>query len=181
MAPIPESEWEFVESHFVNFKYSKGDHLVRSGDDTEYIYFIESGLARTYFIDKQGTEFNKIFLAENDIASAYVELLNGTKARINIQALEDMNTYAFKFSKVDLLYKRHECWNELGRKIAENFFKVKEQREYEFLLLDAQERYEIFKSSYGHLMNRVPQYHISAYLGITPVSLSRIVRKIKSS
>jgi CRP-like cAMP-binding protein len=138
------------------------------------MYLIVKGLTRSYFIDPKGNEFNKIFLAELDIASAYVELLNNIPSRLNIQALEETHVLVLKFKDVQKLYERHPCWNEVGRKIAENFFMVKEQREYEFLLLEARERYQNFLKTYSHLTERIPQYHIAAYLGITPVSLSRL-------
>ena len=86
---------------------------------------------------------------------------------------------AVPFKEIQKLYQRHPCWNELGRKIAENFFIVKEQREYEFLLLDAKARYLNFIHDYADLTERIPQYHIAAYLGITPVSLSRVINSTK--
>lgn len=54
----------------------------------------------------------------------------------------------------------------------------KEQREIEIVLLDADERYHIFQKQFSGLENRIPQYHIASYLGITPTQLSRIRRKL---
>jgi CRP-like cAMP-binding protein len=179
LASIPDTEWDHVETLFTPQIFKKGDHLVRAGDPTDSMYVITKGLTRSYFIDFEGKEFNKIFLAENDVASAYVELLNKIPARLNIEALEDTETLTIKFKDVQSLYLRHQCWNEVGRKVAENFFIVKEQREYEFLLLDAKERYLNFLKDYSYLKDRIPQYHIAAYLGITPVSLSRIINTTK--
>lgn len=57
-------------------------------------------------------------------------------------------------------------------------FISKEKRERELPMLSAEERYRQFLAQYKHLENRIPQYHIASYLGITPVTLSRIRRKL---
>ena len=181
LADIPESEWLHLEQFFTPMTFKKGDHIVRAGDTSENMYFILSGLTRSYYIDQEGKEFNKIFLAEGEVACAYVEILMGVPARLNIQALEKVEALAINFKHVHDMYERHQCWNEVGRKIAEQFFIIKEQREYEFLLLEAKDRYQNFITDYGHIVDRIPQYHIAAYLGITPVSLSRIINASKDS
>jgi hypothetical protein len=54
---------------------------------------------------------------------------------------------------------------------------IKERREIELVLLQADERYKIFKQEYPNLENLIPQYHIASYLGVTPTQLSRIRAK----
>lgn len=56
----------------------------------------------------------------------------------------------------------------------EQLYIKKETREAEFLLDDAETRYQRFQSSYPGLEERLTQYHVASYLGITPVALSRI-------
>lgn len=179
LADIPESEWCELEQYFKVMKFKKGEHLVHAGDSTENMYIITKGITRSYYIEHEGKEFNKIFLAEYEIASAYVEILLNVPARLNIQTLEDTEVLAVSFKEIEKMYQRDRSWNEIGRKIAEVFFILKEQREYEFLLLDAKSRYLNFVRKYGTIKNRIAQYHIASYLGITPVSLSRIINQVK--
>lgn len=54
----------------------------------------------------------------------------------------------------------------------------KEQREYEFLCLSAAERYLLFCQREAELVPRLSQLDIARYLGITPVALSRIRRRL---
>ena len=65
-------------------------------------------------------------------------------------------------------------WERLGRLLTEQLYIKKEQREAEFLLDDAPTRYRNFQKQYPGLEDRLPQYHVASYLGITPVALSRI-------
>jgi len=55
---------------------------------------------------------------------------------------------------------------------------LKEEHACSFKLLDSAERYMQFLAQYPGLEKRVKQYHIASYLGITPVSLSRIRKKL---
>ena len=58
-------------------------------------------------------------------------------------------------------------------------FVLKEKREAELLLDNAQERYQQFLEDYPDLEGRIAQYHIASYLGVTPESLSRIRAGLK--
>jgi len=59
-------------------------------------------------------------------------------------------------------------------KLLFNFSMKKERREYEFLCLSAEERYQLIREQTPDLLDRVTQNDIARYLGITPVALSRI-------
>jgi CRP-like cAMP-binding protein len=54
---------------------------------------------------------------------------------------------------------------------------IKTKKEEQFLLYAAQERYENFARDYSHLLARVPQMHIASYLGVSPETLNRIIKK----
>ncbi|MCP4271690.1 MAG: Crp/Fnr family transcriptional regulator, partial [Gammaproteobacteria bacterium] len=75
------------------------------------------------------------------------------------------------------LFDQHRCWEKLGRLLAEQLYIKKETREAEFLLDDAETRYLNFQTNYPGLEDRLTQYHVASYLGITPVMLSRIRRR----
>ena len=181
MADISIEEWEHLETKLNPKKFKKGEHLIEAGAEPRYMNIILSGLTRSYYIDLNGKEFNKIFFTQGDIASAYVEMLTNQPARLCIQALEETNVLQVDYLHIQQLYERDPAWNVLRRKIAENFFVIKERREYEFLLLDAENRYKNFLEDYKDLKERIPQYHVASYLGITSVSLSRLINAAKKN
>jgi len=77
------------------------------------------------------------------------------------------------------LYDRHPVWERIGRIKAERLAIQKEFREKEFLLDTAETRYRRFLKEFPDLTDRIPQYYIASYLGITDVALSRIRKKMK--
>jgi hypothetical protein len=48
------------------------------------------------------------------------------------------------------------------------------QHSADLAMLNGKDRYYKFMKEKPHLINRIPQYYIAAYLGIKPQSLSRI-------
>jgi CRP-like cAMP-binding protein len=127
-----------------------------------------------YYRDARGTEWTKAFCLAGTVVAAYSALLRGEPSRLSIQALEPSTLLVADFDSYQTLTAEHPCWQIVNRKLAEGLFIKKEQRESELLLDDASTRYQNFLDEYPGLEARVKQYHIASYLGITPVSLSRI-------
>lgn len=70
-------------------------------------------------------------------------------------------------------------WIKIWNQLLQNSIRYKIYRESCFLTESATERYIDFKRRHPDLEKRVNQSYIVSYLGITPVSLSRIRRMIK--
>lgn len=175
---LPENEWLKLES-LVNLKdFKKGELVTRPGENFTQISIVIKGLFRLYYIGDEGREYIKAFRAEGEMTAPYAEILQKAKIRTFVEALEDSKVLMLEFSDLEKLAKGHECWNQIRLAIAEHLYIQKEQKEFDLLQLSASERYQSFLESHGHLVDRIPQYHIAAYLGITAVALSRIVKKL---
>jgi CRP-like cAMP-binding protein len=175
---IPEAEWEYLVPHLLERTFEKGDYLVRAGDVANNFYYIVQGLVRFFYSTEDGKEFNKHFAMENGFAGSFQSLVLHEPCGFFIQALERTDTIVLPNKLLCELYERHSCWERLGRRNAENLALVKEAREKELLLDSLEIRYRRFLKEFPGLADRVPQYHIASYLGVTDVALSRIRRKI---
>ncbi len=145
-----------------------------AGDEATELCFVNGGLLRMYYTTPEGKELNKSFVLENQFAAAYSAWLSNTPARFTIQAMEDTTLLVASLDQVTEMFGRATCWERLGRLLVEQLYQRKEQREAEFLLDDAETRYRTFQQRYPGLEQRITQYHVASYLGITPVALSRI-------
>jgi CRP-like cAMP-binding protein len=81
------------------------------------------------------------------------------------------------YSAFQKLMKNSADWERVGRVIAERTLVDREKREAQLLTLSGTERYQSFRRDFPGLCDRLPQYLIASYLGLTPVALSRIKRK----
>lgn len=178
MVSIPPREWDFFTSLTSKRIVSKNAHFVKTGDGIESVAFCVSGLFRLYYTTSDGVEYNKSFCTKGDFVTSYSSLLENVPSYLSIQALADSMLIVFPYRDFQSLYAQHVCWERLGRLIAEKLFLSKETRERELLMFSAEERYRLFLKRFGPLAEQIPQYHITSYLGITPVALSRIRRRL---
>lgn len=178
--PIPNSEWLDFASHLKIQTYQKGQHLLYHGQNESKVRFLTKGAVRVYYTNSDGQEFNHRFMFENSLVASYTSLLRKSPSLDSIEALEDIILLEMEFIDIERFYDQHSCWERLGRLTAEKNYLDKAIRESWFLLKDTTERYLSMKSVYPEIEKRIPQYHMASFLGVTPSSLNKILKKIKS-
>lgn len=180
-ADVPDAEITKAVEIFQPASVPKETIFLHAGEIPQTIGFIVSGLARLYYIEPSGLERTKAFRMENQFVCAYSALLRGEPSRLFIQVLEPTELLVAAYRSYQRLSAGHACWQRVSLKIAEWLYVEQEQRQSELLLDDATTRYVKFLTAYPGLATRVKQMHIASYLGITPVSLSRIRAQLSHS
>ncbi|MFF2016790.1 Crp/Fnr family transcriptional regulator [Paenibacillus sp. NPDC058177] len=154
------------------------DIVIHIGDEPTEIYFVVSGILRSYYIDISGDDKTQLFINENSFyANEY--FLDMEPSKCCVEALEDCTVLVVEWRDLVHLLESNVYCMKAYIKALEYSIRYKIGRENSFLLKSATERYLDFKKKYVHLEKRVNQSYIASYLGITPVSLSRIRRTIK--
>ena len=178
---IPNAQIEKVLSVFRASNLRKNQFLIRAGEVPTTISFLVSGILRLYYISDSGFEFTKSFCLEGDMVAAYTALLNNEPSKLFIQALEDSKLLTANYEGYQAAAAESPYWQKVNQNIAERLFMKKEERESSLLLDNAQTRYMKFRNEYPSLESRISQHLIASYLGITPVTLSRIRAKLRKS
>lgn len=181
LVEMPADELAKLNYVFQKLTLNTGEFLVRAGEIPSRIAFVVSGLLRLYYVNSAGSEFTKSFCPENHFVTAYGALILQQPANFFIEAIEDSLLLVIDYSQYLQLCAGNSCWQEINHKLVEALFLKKEKREAELLLDDATTRYKKFLQDYPNLDQRVKQYHIASYLGISPVSLSRIRKNIQTN
>ncbi len=175
--PFTENELAIFANIFTEKQLKKNDYFACQGEFSTKMAFVSKGILRAFYRNNKGNEYNKTFFYKNSFVGAYSSLLTKAENKINIQCLTDCILFTANFKEITMLYDTYPKIERLARILAEQFFISKEKREIELVMLDALERYNIFKNEHPNLENSIPQYHIASYLGITPTQLSRIRAK----
>lgn len=178
LAEVPDEEWAFFSHRVRCLAFGAREYLIRAGEPVTDFFFIVNGLVRFFYQTEDGKEFNKAFAAETQFVGSFGAETSGEPCRFSVQALESTETVAIGVPLIRQGYDRHQCWERVGRKMAERVAISKELREGEFLLDSAETRYRRFLATHPGLAERINQYHIASFLGITDVALSRIRNKI---
>ncbi len=174
MIQIPPPEWLHLVPLLKIKHILKDTYYFKQGDSVYEIGFVVKGLLYNFYTKADGEELVKYFIPEGKLVAAYSSLILNQPAFYSCKTLEDTTLVTIQYSDLLNLYKRNACWEKMGRINAEKQYIEKELREYQFLAHSALERYEFFVKENKHILNRIPQYLIASYLGMSPVSLSRI-------
>ncbi|WP_437714078.1 Crp/Fnr family transcriptional regulator [Sorangium sp. So ce448] len=173
-ARVPEEEIRYFLGLTRRVRLDRGELMTRAGERPRDFGLVLSGLVRKFYVTPRGRDVTRGFAMEGELVGAYAALLGKCASQLSVQALEGSSVLVVEFEAFERLYDRHPSWNTLGRRVAEALFVEREQRAAELLTLSAEQRYETLLARSPALAERVPQYQIASYLGITPVSLSRI-------
>jgi CRP/FNR family transcriptional regulator len=176
---LNDSEWDFLKSNFNLVQYKKGEHILTPGDRSDVLYFVGRGLLKRYFLSHEDKKIITSFDEENRTVSDFVALIKESPAQIYIRAIEDTDVLVSNYGISQLLFKNSPIWEKYGRIITEKRYLEKCEREYNLLHFDAIERFHLFKRDRPELFARLSQKLISCYLGVTPESLSRMIKKDK--
>lgn len=180
VAQVSEADASLFSSRFHPAELHRGDTFISAGEMGRRVAFVASGLMRSFYISERGEEFNKQFFVAGSFVAPLTSLVTHEPSPVYIDALEDACLLAADWSDLAELYSEHPALNRVGRVLVEYAWIGKERRETQLIMLDAGKRYEAFLEEFPGLDQRIPQYHIASYLGVTPVQLSRIRARKKN-
>lgn len=175
---LTSEEIDLLEEQTTYRKYLKGQYIVQQGDVCRYESFVVKGCLKTFYMDKDGLEHVVLFGIENWWAADLGSFLTQTTADYNVQCLEHTEVIQFSFDSLELLYQKIPKLERFFRLIIQKAFVTSEKRIIRNFSLSAKERYIEFKNLYPQIEQRVPQYLIASYLGITKEFLSKVRSEI---
>ncbi|WP_083963635.1 Crp/Fnr family transcriptional regulator [Spirochaeta cellobiosiphila] len=178
---IPPEEIKYLQGICHSRYIKKNDFFIKQGDTLSPMAIINKGLFRVYCVDYEGNDKTLAFRKEEQFLSGYTPILKNQPIWYSIQALEDSLISYIEFEQYSTLLKKNFCWVELSHHYVIGLFMEKEERERSLLMDDALTRYRNFTQTFPDYTNRISQYHIASYLGITPSSLSRIRANSKNN
>lgn len=179
MADVPAAEWEFLADRLRVVKLDPGERFTEFGEIADRFGVVTEGVLCKRYVIHTGEGFVRGFAAEGELAGAYVSLLTKAPSELSVEAVTRAEVLIVPYAVMDILYARHVCWERIGRRLAESFLVEREYRAAQLLTCDATARYLNFLATHDHLIGRVREADVASYLGITPVSLSRIKARLR--
>ena len=181
LIPLSKEEKELIKAKFHPHLFLKKQFPLQQGDVCEYFNFVVRGCLRLYKVGNDGVYHILQFATENYWILDLTSFHKQPPAILNIDALED--TVVLRINHADLidLYIKAPKFDRIFRVLLENHFMLQQQRMGQLFSSTAEERYQLFLETYPHLLNRLSQVQIAAYLGITPEFLSRIRGRMAKS
>ncbi|MCX6153644.1 MAG: Crp/Fnr family transcriptional regulator [Candidatus Kapabacteria bacterium] len=163
--------------YFETKKIKKKSVLLHAGKVANEVYFIINGCIRLFCV-KDGEELSTYFFTEKMFAGAYDSFISRKPSRHSIETLEDCQVLVLTYQALEELYAIFPKMNEFVRKSIEERFVILHDLFTSYILNGPEERYLNLQKERPDLLNRIPQHQIASFLGITPVSLSRIRNRL---
>ena len=161
-------------------KISKKDFLLKQGQISDKIYFINQGCMRLFY-DINANENTIHFLFSSNWHIDYESFLTGKPSNENLQAIEPCDVIFLRKKDLYDLYNRFPVFERLFRVMAENAFLDLSRMNRMLINQEPEQRYQELVKQSPELFDRIPHYYIASYLGVKPETLSRIRKRVFNS
>lgn len=168
----------FITENGTALSREPGQHVFRQGDQNASLYFVKTGLLKAYYLSADGKENIKSFILPGDRIGSLMANHAGKSCSFSLVCLKPCELMVLPFAT---LYQAVRSDPDLSSAIVElllSFAMKKEVREYELLCLSAEDRYRRLLENTPEILKLVTQNEIARYLGVTPVGLSRIKKRV---
>ncbi len=179
---LSSEEENLIEGFWKENTLKKGDYLLRNGQICRIDNFVINGTLKAFYINPETGKEEILYFAIENWWATDIESFQKQKPSIyNIQAIEKTTLLQIHYDSFQEMLRQIPKLERFFRIILENYLGSLQRRIILNNILDAEQRYSDFLESYPKISEKVPNYLIASYLGITPEFLSRIRKKIKAS
>lgn len=177
--PIDEEGLDMLLHDAMIKAVRSGTILLFAGDVADSLFFVVKGCLRAYFIKENGIEKTAQFFLEGQMVASFESAMTGTPSKLYIDAIEDSEVGFIRMEKLKLLASKSKSIMERFNRFLVSRLIAYMNHHASFILDNPEERYKKLLKENPDLVSRLPLQHVASYLGITPVSLSRIRARLK--
>ena len=174
---LEKEEIAILIAAFKQKQLKKKEFLLHQGEVCRFETFVTKGCLRAFHLDDKGEEHIVQFAVEDWWIGDMYSFLTQTPASYSIEVLEDCELLQIEKNALEELYLKLPKMERFFRIIIQNAFIASQKRIISSMSKTADERYLDFIKKYPNIEQRLPQYQVAAYLGVTPEFLSRIRKK----
>jgi len=162
-----------IESGVLN-EYKKGEAIFSEKKFNAFEYFLLEGIAHRYNMDESNQiTTTGIYVGPSVITPHFARTLQSSNI-FSLQALTDCTLFTIPIGSFDTLRMRNEQLRAFGQRVVETEFRRSLNYEVLFRSCSAIDRLLFFRQYFPLLENLIPHTVIASFLGITPVSFSRL-------
>lgn len=173
------SEADFTEllPYFTRHRLAKKEQLMQAGRICDHHYFVLKGCLHMYYINEKGVEKTVKLALENWWVTDYLAFRQHQPTDFYIRAVEPSHILAISFEQQAALFAKFPVLESYFRQIYEVGYGASIMRIKFLFDFSKEEMFLRFEEQFPDFVQRVPQYLLASYLGLTPEYLSEIRKK----
>ncbi|GAA0544417.1 Crp/Fnr family transcriptional regulator [Chitinophaga japonensis] len=175
---IDQFDRRIIRETFEPVSYARGQVLLEAGEVARYMYFINSGYLRLYYIDQEGKEVTSHINCPMDFMTSFNSYIGQRPSYETFECITDCELLRIRHQELESLLQHNQRWAAFGKIVYEEVIKYNEQKAKDLVSLTARQRYLNLLQRFPDIIRHVPLQYIASFIGIKPESLSRIRREI---
>ncbi|MCF8264809.1 MAG: Crp/Fnr family transcriptional regulator [Melioribacteraceae bacterium] len=176
-ASVSENSFKEVLDLISLKTYPPNYYFVNEGKREESEYFVLDGIIRSNIFTRKGEDVTLSFFYEKSVLPPCISRTNDGISTLNFQSLSEVKIAIINANLFRELMQKHLDLYQFGNMVMMSELQIKAKKEISFATLSAKVRLEELRSQFPGIENLIPHTHIASYLGITPISLSRLRNK----
>lgn len=173
-ADLSDNEADTFVQAFDEIQVKKRQYIVQPNFTAKHRNFVVKGAFRSFVVGDNGSDHTISFAIEDWWISDYNSYIYQQPATMFVMALEDSVVMQLAFEKEQALKMQNHKFEQIFRIMAERGLAFQQRRMISNLTQTAQERYDLFIKKYPQIAQRLPQYALASFLGMSTEFLSRI-------
>jgi CRP/FNR family transcriptional regulator, anaerobic regulatory protein len=174
---LNDNDIEILNKYIKIEKFKKKEFLLKEGQVCRSIYFVEKGCLRMYFVNNKMSEQITQFALENWWISDFFSFIDNKPSAYFIQTVEKSEIITIDSVSFEAILKEIPQMERYLRIIMQRALAASQLRVKYMYELSKEEFYTHFCESFPEFVQRVPQYMIASYLGLTPEYVSELRKK----
>lgn len=174
---LTKEETDLLLSSIEVKELKKKEYLLEAEQVCYENYFVADGCLRMYLMTDKGTEQVIQFAIEDWWMTDYVSFKSVNPSGFYIQAVENTRVFAISKKVQDELFEKIPQLERYFRIVLEKAYSAQLTRIHYIFNLSGEEQYHMMNNKHPEFVQRVPQYMLASYLGITPEFLSKLRAK----
>ena len=156
----------------------QGEVLLKEGELQQEMWFLVNGIIRFFYFDVNGQEITDCFVATPRMPiMARPKLL--LPSAVYIEASIDSDLFSIPAQEIDRLLNQYSELLQLYNNVLMDAFTMHWEIKTMVCRNTAMQRYQWFLEAYPGFIDKVSNKHIASFLGMTPVTLSRLRRVLR--
>ncbi|UZD22877.1 Crp/Fnr family transcriptional regulator [Algoriphagus halophytocola] len=169
-----------IPEYFQRLEVGKKGVLQPANQLCDHLFFVERGCVHAFFVDQRGVEKSIQFALENWWITDYQAFYKKKVTDATIQAVEESVAWSISRENYTALLRNHPELESYFRQMYEIGYGAMLTRLKYLFNYSKEEIFYSFSEQFPYFVQRVPQYILATYLGLTPEYLSKLRSKKRS-